>query len=246
MRLAATVQMDAYEEAEKAGVEWMKERERGRGRLSTVLRAWREVVEHSGLTLRLEPERWRVRRLTQDERTAMERRAAGGPHHAAGAPRRATAAAAAAAGAGDDAMAANRQCARGATSRESADKFDGRRSNLPRNACSKAPKFELPKLCAGVEGVKEELTETLVGRVRLVLTYLRVHTQEYRQERAERRRKEARDWTRKEEDATSRQTRKSVRWQRAKGAEVGMAMLWRIEGKMPMVRPRPKRTDGDG
>ena len=58
--------------------------------------------------------------------------------------------------------------------------------------------------------------------------------------------KEARDWTRREEGATSSQTRKSVRWQRAKGAEVGMAMLWRIEGKMPMVRPRPKRTDGDG
>ena len=58
--------------------------------------------------------------------------------------------------------------------------------------------------------------------------------------------KEARDWTRKEEGAASSQTRKSVRWQRAKGAEVGMAMLWRIEGKMPMVRPRPKRTDGDG
>ena len=58
--------------------------------------------------------------------------------------------------------------------------------------------------------------------------------------------KEARDWTKKEEGATSSQKRKSVRWQRAKGAEVGMAMLWRIEGKMPMVRPRPKRTDGDG
>ena len=55
--------------------------------------------------------------------------------------------------------------------------------------------------------------------------------------------KEARDWTK---GATGKLTKKSVRWQRARGAEVGMAMLWRIEGKMPMVRPRPKRTDGDG
>ena len=58
--------------------------------------------------------------------------------------------------------------------------------------------------------------------------------------------KQARRWTKRDEGEPSKQTRKSVRWQRAKGAEVGMAMLWRIEGKMPMVRPRPKRTDGDG
>ena len=80
MRHAAAAQVDAMVEAERAGTRWCEERERGRGLMGTVLRAWREAVEHessaesrpgAGDELNRTPRRWRERRLTAIEAAAV-------------------------------------------------------------------------------------------------------------------------------------------------------------------------------
>jgi len=57
MRHAAAAQVDAMVEAERAGTRWCEERERGRGLMGTVLRAWREAVEHESSAERAGPAR---------------------------------------------------------------------------------------------------------------------------------------------------------------------------------------------
>ena len=53
--------------------------------------------------------------------------------------------------------------------------------------------------------------------------------------------------TRKYEKGKRKASERTVQ-RRADGADVGIVMLWRIEGRVPMteLRPRRKRTEGDG
>ena len=90
MRHAAAAQVDAMVEAERAGTRWCEERERGRGLMGTVLRAWREAVEHessaesrpgAGDELNRTPRRWRERRLTAIEAAAVGPTPGGTSHY---------------------------------------------------------------------------------------------------------------------------------------------------------------------
>ena len=58
--------------------------------------------------------------------------------------------------------------------------------------------------------------------------------------------KEARKYERKPSGERAKTGRKVQR--RANGADVGIVMIWRLEGKLPMteLRPRRRRTEGDG
>ena len=54
--------------------------------------------------------------------------------------------------------------------------------------------------------------------------------------------------TRKYEKRGERETSGRKVQRNANGADMGIVMLWRIEGRLPMMelRPRRRRTDGDG
>ena len=57
---------------------------------------------------------------------------------------------------------------------------------------------------------------------------------------------EKRKYERRKDDGMRGGQKKRTVWRKAGGAEVGIVMQQRLQGRLPMVRPKRRRTEGDG